>query len=214
MGGEAAVFTSSGDVRGVRRLFVRFGGCLRLRGRCAGLRIARGLSGLLSALLLILLIIVLNMIILFRLSFALICVLTPLMNKLVVDFTLVAYFRVLLVILLILFHGGLVVSPAMGLVTRLFLSGWFRVFVSGAAGAAPIALRDVTRGGTVLLRRVQLRGRVVAKLARRVFTPLRPTAGGTGTVVETFGANVTIFSNVMLKMGMVGGFEGVFKEGE
>lgn len=92
-----------------------------LRGRCAGLRLARGLAVLLSALVVVLILAVLNVMTLFCLLFTLTCVLRPLMNNLVMDFNVVTNVGILLVTVVCFFHERLVVSPVMGFLTGLFL---------------------------------------------------------------------------------------------
>lgn len=167
---------------------------------------------LLSALVVILMLVVLNVITLFCLLFTLTCVLRPLINKLVIDFNVVTTVGVVLVTAIVVFHGGLVVSPVMGFLTNLFLGSSGRWIVGGRRTAPRgVALRCVTQLGARGLRRVHKRGGTVAQATRQVFTPLTPTASRASTVVESFGAKVTVFSNIMVKIGVVGGVHHFFE---
>ena len=95
------MFADDRSIENLQQLFVEFKKYLKLQKEYTKLEITEKLSILLSALVLLSVVIILGMVALFYLSFALAYILDPLVGGLMVSFSIIAAFHLLLVLLVI-----------------------------------------------------------------------------------------------------------------
>ena len=105
------MFADDRSIENLQQLFVEFKKYLKLQKEYTKLEITEKLSILLSALVLLSVVIILGMVALFYLSFALAYILDPLVGGLMVSFSIIAAFHLLLVLLVITFRKKLIINP-------------------------------------------------------------------------------------------------------
>ena len=114
------MFADDRSIENLQQLFVEFKKYLKLQKEYTKLEITEKLSILLSALVLLSVVIILGMVALFYLSFALAYILDPLVGGLMVSFSIIAAFHLLLVLLVITFRKKLIISPMVNFLAGLF----------------------------------------------------------------------------------------------
>ena len=111
------MFADDRSIENLQQLFVEFKKYLKLQKEYTKLEITEKLSILLSALVLLSVVIILGMVALFYLSFALAYILDPLV---MVSFSIIAGFHLLLVLLVITFRKKLIINPMVNFIAGLF----------------------------------------------------------------------------------------------
>ena len=111
------MFADDRSIENLQQLFVEFKKYLKLQKEYTKLEITEKLSILLSALVLLS---VVGMVALFYLSFALAYILDPLVGGLMVSFSIIAAFHLLLVLLVITFRKKLIINPMVNFIAGLF----------------------------------------------------------------------------------------------
>ena len=114
------MFADDRSIENLQQLFVEFKKYLKLQKEYTKLEITEKLSILLSALVLLSVVIILGMVALFYLSFALAYILDPLVGGLMVSFSIIAAFHLLLVLLVITFRKKLIINPMVNFIAGLF----------------------------------------------------------------------------------------------
>ena len=114
------MFADDRSIENLQQLFVEFKKYLKLQKEYTKLEITEKLSILLSALVLLSVVIILGMVALFYLSFALAYILDPLVGGLMVSFSIIAGFHLLLVLLVITFRKKLIINPMVNFIAGLF----------------------------------------------------------------------------------------------
>lgn len=114
------MFADDRSIENLQQLFVEFKKYLKLQKEYTKLEITEKLSILLSALVLLSVVIILCMVALFYLSFALAYILDPLVGGLMVSFSIIAAFHLLLVLLVITFRKKLIINPMVNFIAGLF----------------------------------------------------------------------------------------------
>ena len=112
------MFADDRSIENLQQLFVEFKKYLKLQKEYTKLEITEKLSILLSALVLLSVVIILGMVALFYLSFALAYILDPLVGGLMVSFSIIAAFH--LVLLVITFRKKLIINPMVNFIAGLF----------------------------------------------------------------------------------------------
>ena len=114
------MFADDRSIENLQQLFVEFKKYLKLQKEYTKLEITEKLSILLSALVLLSVVIILGMVALFYLSFALAYILDPLVGGLMVSFSIIAAFHLLLVLLVFTFRKKLIINPMVNFIAGLF----------------------------------------------------------------------------------------------
>lgn len=114
------MFADDKSIENFRQLFIEFKKYLNLQKEYAKLEITEKLTTLLSALVLLLVVVIFGMVALFYLSFALAYVLGPHVGGLMVSFSIIACFHILLIILVIVFRKKLIINPMVNFIAGLF----------------------------------------------------------------------------------------------
>ena len=112
------MFADDRSIENLQQLFVEFKKYLKLQKEYTKLEITEKLSILLSALVLLSVVIILGMVALFYLSLA--YILDPLVGGLMVSFSIIAAFHLLLVLLVITFRKKLIINPMVNFIAGLF----------------------------------------------------------------------------------------------
>lgn len=114
------MFADDRSIENLQQLFVEFKKYLKLQKEYTKLEVTEKLSILLSTLILLSLVIILGMVALFYLSFALAYVLGPHVGGLMVSFSIIACFHLLLIVLIITFRKKLIINPMVNFIAGLF----------------------------------------------------------------------------------------------
>lgn len=115
------MFANDKSIDSLRQLFIEFKKYLNLQKEYTKLEVTEKLSVLLSMLIIVLLTVILGMMALFYLSFTFAYLLAPAVGGIIVSFSLIAAFYVLLAILLVSFRKRLVIDPMVRFIAGLFL---------------------------------------------------------------------------------------------
>ena len=114
------MFADDKSIDTLQQLFVEFRKYLKLQKEYTKLEVTEKLSVLLSTLILLLVVGVLAMVALFYLSFALAYILGPLVGGLMVSFSIIAGFHILLIVLIIILRKRLIINPMVKFIAGLF----------------------------------------------------------------------------------------------
>ncbi|WP_291528211.1 phage holin family protein [Bacteroides sp. UBA939] len=115
------MFADDKSIENFRQLFIEFKKYLSLQKEYTKLELTEKLTTLLSTLILLLVAVVFGMVALFYLSFALAYVMEPHVGGLMVSFSIIACFHILLILLIIIFRKRLIISPMVNFIAGLFL---------------------------------------------------------------------------------------------
>jgi Protein of unknown function (DUF1469). len=114
------MFADDKSIDTLQQLFHEFRKYLNLQKEYTQLEVTEKLSILLSTLILLLVVITLGMVALFYLSFALAYVLAPLVGGLMVSFSILACFHILLIVLVVVFRKQFIINPLINFIAGLF----------------------------------------------------------------------------------------------
>jgi len=114
------MFADDKSIDTLQQLFFEFKKYLKLQKEYTKLEVTEKLSILLSALILLSVVVTLGMVALFYLSFALAYILDPLVGGLMVSFSIIACFHILLILLIVIFRKQLIINPMVSFIAGLF----------------------------------------------------------------------------------------------
>lgn len=114
------MFADDRSIENLHQLFIEFRKYLKLQKEYTKLELTEKLSILLSALIVLSVVIILGMVALFYLSFAVAYILGPHVGGLMVSFSLIGGFHILLILIIIAFRKQLIINPMVNFIAGLF----------------------------------------------------------------------------------------------
>lgn len=115
------MFSDDQSIETLQQLFLEFRKYLKLQKEYTILEVTEKVSKLISALILFLVIVILGTVALFYASFALAYILEPLVGSLMLSYSILACFHILLVIVAIIYRKQLIINPMVNYIARIFI---------------------------------------------------------------------------------------------
>ena len=190
------MFADDRSIENLQQLFVEFKKYLKLQKEYTKLEITEKLSILLSALVLLSVVIILGMVALFYLSFALAYILDPLVGGLMVSFSIIAGFHLLLVLLVITFRKKLIISPMVNLMKN-------DTIMNNMPDSSSMTLESIALRKKELRKKLHVQKEIMTDTARELFAPLAPAADKGNAIMRAFNTGMAVFDGLMLGVKMM-----------
>ena len=194
------MFADDRSIENLQQLFVEFKKYLKLQKEYTKLEITEKLSILLSALVLLSVVIILGMVALFYLSFALAYILDPLVGGLMVSFSIIAAFHLLLVLLVITFRKKLIINP-MDCSLRMIMKN--DIIMNNMPDSSSMTLESIALRKKELRKKLHVQKEIMTDTARELFAPLAPAADKGNAIMRAFNTGMAVFDGLMLGVKMM-----------
>lgn len=145
------------------------------------------------------------MVALFYLSFALAYILDPLVGGLMVSFSIIAAFHLLLVLLVITFRKKLIINPMVNFIAGLFFENDNEndIIMNNMPDSSSMTLESIALRKKELRKKLHVQKEIMTDTARELFAPLAPAADKGNAIMRAFNTGMAVFDGLMLGVKMM-----------